>query len=390
MLPHGGISMAIVIRCKASKNSYKIQLKECPLCGTSKREHRLYKVMIRQEGKWKTKTVDNLELARSVEKKWNGDIVRGEQVISRKKAVMSLSDFWTKHYLPWAKENKKSWNADASRYKLHIKEVLGDKPLDRISTFDIERLISGMKKKTSIRGKAFAPATLKEVIALLSLLFSLARKWGKYQGNNPCEFVTKPRVNNQITEYLTNEQHTNLIEVLETYKDRMAACIVKFAMLTGIRRGELLKLQWQDISPEHKTMLLKDPKGKKDQILPISKEAYEVLIETPKDTESEYIFYGKDGKKRTDFKQSWHEIREAAGLPSTFRFHGLRHNYASTLVSSGVDLFTVQQLLTHKSNTMTQRYAHLSPNALKNAADMAGKLLSEKHEKENQNSQAAA
>jgi integrase len=381
--------MAINAFCKVCKSSYKRALKKCPKCGSSDRKDKAYRVRLIQNGKEISRVVDNFGLADDLERKLKSEIKRGEHAIARKKAVISLNDFWVKYYLPWAKENKKSCNADESRYKLHIKKALGDKALDRITTFDIEKLISGMKKEKSIRGRAYAPATLKEVIALLSLLFSLARKWGKYQGNNPCEFVTRPRVNNQVTEYLNQEQHASLIEVLETYPDRMAAYIVKFAMLTGIRRGELLKLKWQDISPEHKTMLLRDPKGKKDQILPLSKKAYEVLIETPRDIESDYIFYGKEGNQRTDFKHSWQSIRAAAKLPSTFRFHGLRHHYASTLVSAGVDLYTVQQLLTHKSNIMTQRYSHLSPNALKNAAEIAGKLLSEKHEKVKQSNKAA-
>jgi integrase len=70
-------------------------------------------------------------------------------------------------------------------------------------------------------------------------------------------------------------------------------------------------------------------------------------------------------------------IKERAGLPPEFRaMHGLRHVYASMLASSGkVDLYTLQRLLTHKSPTMTQRYAHLRDAALKDAANLAGELV---------------
>ncbi len=335
-------------------------------------------VRLRQEGKEKSRVFPTLELARDAETKWKSDILRGEEAITRKKPSLPLEEFWTKHYLPWAKSNKKSWGADRSRFKMHIKPALGNKPLDKISTFDIEKLLSGMRNKKSVRGRKFAPATLKEVIALLSLLFTLSRKWGFNKGSNPCELVHKPKVNNLQTEYLTHDQQKKLLDTLKSWPDRMAASIVLFAMLTGIRRGELFKLKWQDINIEHGIMLLRDPKGMKDVSLPLSKDALDVLKHLPREYETNYIFYGKDGKQRTDFKHAWHSIRKGAGLPSDFRFHGLRHHYASTLVSSGVDLYVVQQLLTHKSYAMTQRYSHLSPHALKQATEMAGEILSGK------------
>jgi site-specific recombinase XerD len=84
---------------------------------------------------------------------------------------------------------------------------------------------------------------------------------------------------------------------------------------------------------------------------------------------------GKDGKQRTEFKGPWQRIREAAGLPGTFRFHGLRHKFASHLVSNGVDLTIVGELLTHKNTATTQRYAHLLPAAVQEAARKSGELL---------------
>jgi site-specific recombinase XerD len=71
------------------------------------------------------------------------------------------------------------------------------------------------------------------------------------------------------------------------------------------------------------------------------------------------------------------QIKEAAGIPRDFRaLHSLRHVYASMLASSGqVDLHTLQKLLTHKSPTMTQRYAHLRDQALRQAVDLAGNII---------------
>src|SRR5208337_2444186 len=149
----------------------------------------------------------------------------------------------------------------------------------------------------------------------------------------------------------------------------------------GLRRGELFKLTWDDVDFERSMVTLRTPKGGKTTTLPLSVQAIEVLRSL--DVTSSFVFPGKKGKKpgeddkqRTDFKGPWLRIRKAAGLPDDFRFHGLRHHFASTLVSSGVDLGIVRELLTHKHVGTTERYAHFRPDAIKDAAAKAGELLS--------------
>lgn len=95
------------------------------------------------------------------------------------------------------------------------------------------------------------------------------------------------------------------------------------------------------------------------------------------DNDSEYVFPGKDGRSRMiDMNKQVNAIKAAAGLPKDFRpLHGLRHTFASVAVSNSVPLSHVQKLLTHKDPTLTQRYAHLEDEALKNAANMVGNFL---------------
>ena len=108
-------------------------------------------------------------------------------------------------------------------------------------------------------------------------------------------------------------------------------------------------------------------------MLPVSEEALDVLKSLP--LQGEFVFPGKGERMRTDFKGPWERIRKAAGLPENFRFHGLRHNFASHLVSNGVDLAVVGELLTHKDAKTTKRYAHLLPAAVQDAARKSGELL---------------
>jgi integrase len=163
----------------------------------------------------------------------------------------------------------------------------------------------------------------------------------------------------------------------------LAAGIMKMALFTGMRRGEMFRLKWSDIDYERGFIHIRDPKGGPDQKIPLNDAAREFLSGIPK-TEAEFIFPGPDGKKLTDISRRVNPIKKEAGLPEDFRpLHGLRHVYASMLASSGqVDLYTLQKLLTHKSPQMTQRYAHLRDEALKNASNLAGELINEAMAKE--------
>ena len=152
------------------------------------------------------------------------------------------------------------------------------------------------------------------------------------------------------------------------------------ALYTGMRRSEVRKLRWSDVDSDRGFLLLRDPKGGEDVKVPVNGAAAELLQAQPKDGVNPYVFPGERGKGPRGLRQiveSSGAIRDAAGLPKDFRpNHGLRHTFASHLASSGeVDLYTLQRLLTHKSPTMTQRYAHLTDAALRRGADVMGRIV---------------
>jgi integrase len=190
--------------------------------------------------------------------------------------------------------------------------------------------------------------------------------------------IEMPKVHNLKTEDLTKGQLRRFFEAIDKDEDIQAANILRMALFTGMRRGELFKLKWEDVDFERGFIQIRDPKGGPDQKIPLNNAAREVLASHPR-SDSPYIFFGRGGKQRTEMRAPVNRIRKRAKLPEGFRpFHGLRHVYASMLVSSGkVDMYTLQKLLTHKSPQMTQRYAHLRDETLKRASDLAGSLVAE-------------
>jgi integrase len=344
------------------------------VCKTAFGRDKKYRVSVSVKGKRANRIVDNLTIAREVEAALKGDLVRDEFEIAdhRVQELPTLADVWAK-YLPWATEHKKTWKDDEWNYNRHLKPRFGAKPLESISALDIERMKLELKKATNKNGKPFTPATIKHQIVLLRRLFNLAIKWRIYNGLNPVSSVELPKLDNMKTEYLSDDEIEGLRNVLDSWPCKCTASLIKFAMLTGLRRGELFRLEWTDIDFEHRLITLRAPKGGKTMTIPVSKEAAGVLSEMER--LSVYVFPNTDGTTRKSIRDPWESIKTKAKLPADFRFHGLRHSWASRMVSSGIDLVVVQTLMTHKHASTTERYAHLMPNALKRAADASAEIM---------------
>ncbi len=185
-----------------------------------------------------------------------------------------------------------------------------------------------------------------------------------------------PTVHNIKTEDLTPEQLAALLEAIDEDENIQAANFMRLVLFTGMRRGELFKLQWDHVDFDRGFINIINPKGGPSQKIPLNASARELLESHPR-SDSEYVFPGRGGGRRVDIKKQVNRIKQRAGLPKDFRaLHGLRHVYASMLASSGeVDMYTLQKLLTHKSPMTTQRYAHLREEALRKASNLAGDII---------------
>mgnify|MGYP006277655783 CR=1 FL=1 len=261
----------------------------------------------------------------------------------------------------------KSRSTDTSRYKKYLQPAFGRKQPSELAPLDVDRLRLKLLKKLS-------PQTVKHVLNLLTWIVNYGVKRGLCE---PIKFhIQKPTVNNLRTEDLTAEEVSRLLAAIEKDENKAAQGIMKMALFTGMRRGELFRLQWEDADFDRGFINIRGPKGGKDQQIPLNDSAREVLEAQPR-TDSPYVFPGENGGQRVTISKAVNRIKARAKLPRDFRpLHGLRHVYASMLASSGqVDMYTLQKLLTHKSPLMTQRYAHLRDEALKKGADLAGELI---------------
>lgn len=289
----------------------------------------------------------------------------------------TLSNLWDEYEKQ--KPDSKSIKTDKGRFEKHIKPSLGEKEPHEIIRLDVDRLRVRLLKNLK-------PQTVKHVLGLLKRIVHFGAE------RSLCRELSFPvksvRVDNRVTEDLTADQLRRLLEAIDASVDIEAANIMRMALFTGMRRGELFKLKWSDVDFDRGFITIRDPKGGVSQKIPLNDQARAVLNSHPRTAEN--VFVRGDGKPFTDIRRRVNPIKEAAGLPAKFRaLHGLRHVYASMLASSGqVDMYTLQKLLTHKSPLMTQRYAHLRDETLKKASALAGNIIQDAAKNKDQKNKA--
>jgi integrase len=285
-----------------------------------------------------------------------------------------------------AKSANRTVKDDRIRYNLHIAPSLGTKSIPELTIHDIDKLRATLEKA----GKS--PQTVKHVLTLIKRMLNFALRRGYVESIPGTLHITMPTVDNKVTENLTADQVQKLLQALDEETDQVQASLVRLALFTGMRRGALLNLKWDDLDFERGFITLRGDVAKKQktETIPMNEQARAILNGLPQ-TKSPYVFPGRyDDKPRGNISPMLKRVREKVGLPETFRpLHGLRHSFASWLASSGqVSMYELQKLLTHSSPQMTQRYAHLHDDALKKASSVAGTLFSQAGEPEGKPSKA--
>jgi integrase len=348
-----------------------------PSAANGKKEERVYYIRFRKNGRLIEEKAgrqfqDNMTPAKAANiraAKIEGRAQTREEKREEERAVTwTVGKLWEEYIA--AHPGLKSYRTDKTNYEVHLKPCFESKEPKDISPFEVDKLrVKLLKTK--------APQTVKHILALLRRLIRYGVDLGCCEG---LSFSIKtPQVDNLKTEDLSHEELARLLKTLDEEPDIQAANLVRMALFTGMRRGELFRLKWQNVDFDRGFIRIVAPKGGKSQSIPLNEPARKILKGHPIKKDSPFVFPGRGGKQRMDIKRPLDRIKKNAGLPEGFRpLHGLRHTYASILASSGkVDMYTLQKLLTHKSPQMTQRYAHLRDEALREASELAGTLVND-------------
>jgi integrase len=317
-----------------------------------------------RNGKWMRKAIGtSKKLAMLAEKKIRLDIAKGEYlgIVESKKL---LFEELCEEYLQFSRANKtaQSYRRDQTGIK-NLLSVFRGKLIMKISAYNLEHYMNTRRDKVT-------PATVNRELSCIKHMLSKAVQWG-YLVTNPLRTVNKYKEPPGRVRYLSDDEIRRL---LPHCADHIRPIIV-MALHTGMRKGEILNLKWADIDMRNRTITIRKTKNNELRILPINEVLYRTLEVMGQQLDNQYVFSNTDGKPYRDIKVGFRAALRRTGIRD-FRFHDLRHTFASHLVMAGVDIRTVQVLLGHKDIRITMRYSHLSDQNLRKAVD---KLVSSEY-----------
>lgn len=281
-------------------------------------------------------------------------IAKGEflgVIIDRKMTIDALSN----EYLKFSQANKrpKVYQRDRTLIKHLLKQFSGHE-IKTISAHDLEEY-------KSIRITAVSPATVNREVTCIKHMFNKAVEW-QYLKHNPLLSVKRFKEPPGRLRYLV----TTEIDLLLNECAKHLRPIVIMALNTGMRKGEILDLKWADLNMDNRVITIKRTKNNEIRTIPMNNLLYSTLNHLCNGCTNGQPVFTYDGKPLQDIRRSFETACRNAGIED-FRFHDLRHTFASRLVMVGVNIRTVQELMGHKDIRMTMRYSHLSDSHLKNA-----------------------
>lgn len=340
-----------------------------------------------------------LDEAREKAREYLASAVLGEDPMEERKAAKAFTfeAFINERYSPWISSHQKHPGETLRRLKLFY-PILGNKKLPEIDAWAIERF-------RSQRLKEVKAITVNHDIDVLRAALNRAIDWNLLDAH-PMRTVKRSKVDSDApVRYLSEDEDKRLREALDarearrrqdrerfnqwrrargykefpqfsddTFTDHLKPMVL-LDINTGLRRGELFNLQWPDINWVNRmlTVVGATAKSGKTRHIPLNDEAFTVLHKwhEQRNSKSELVFPSHDGGRMDNISTSWERLMKNAKIEN-FRFHDLRHDFASKLVMAGVDLNTVRELLGHSDIKMTLRYAHLAPTKLAAAVAKLG------------------
>ena len=323
----------------------------------------------------------SLERAKRIEGKFSNAEKRGQERASKdsQNNSLNLKNIWAS-YLGSKGEELRGVVTDKNRFENHIEPVLGNMTPWELSPMAVEQLHQKMFKTHS-------KGTVRNVLELLRRIINHGAKLGMYPKPDWTIEVPKIDPDSERIEVLTPEQFQKLNEVWDNYHNRQVANLHKLIGWTGMRPSESMRLKWDDVDFRHSLMTKRNIKSNKTLQLRINGTALSVLLAQRELLDrsaklmyqSPFVFPKANGEmlQWASYKRHFRAIREAAGIPETYRpNYCLRDTIASMMLSDGATLDEVGYQLGHEPGSpMTRRYAQFIPDAQKRIAERSQSVL---------------
>ncbi|OGW81626.1 MAG: hypothetical protein A3G33_08205 [Omnitrophica bacterium RIFCSPLOWO2_12_FULL_44_17] len=270
-----------------------------------------------------------------------------DKKVASKITFKELANFYMEEY---SKKYKASWEShDQCRLNV-LSPVFGNRRVEAIMSSDVDRYLLGRLHKDKVSAR-----TVNMELGVMKAMIN----WGIEKGlvkENPIQGVKRIKKNidgtpadRERVRFLTKDEYARLLE----HCGGNLRKIIILAVNTGLRKSEIRRLSLNDIDFSTATLTLLRQKNGEISRVPLNQTAIQILLETKRGSTTDEPF-------NYNFRKAFETVVGKAKIKD-FRFHDLRHTFASWLVMEGVDIFTVKELMRHKSIELTMRYSHLSP-----------------------------
>lgn len=310
--------------------------------------------------------------------------------------IPTLKDFLADHFEAWAESHQKDGHNSVRAIRKSFADLLSLR-LDEIDQRSVEQL------RTSWLQSGNKPATANRHITRLQGVLSRAVEWGILT-DHPLAKLRRLKVDMRgRVRFLSDKEKTSLYDAMDQREKRIRderdsanlwrkernkeelpnlhevefadhlKPLVILSINTGMRQGEVFNLKWCDINFSRKVVTVEGKTSKSGQTrhIPLNIKTFDTVRQwkVQSGASSEYVFPGKYGGRLDNIQSSWERLLELADIKD-FRWHDLRHTFASSLVMKGVPLNVVRELLGHSDIMMTLRYAHLAPDTKATAVEL--------------------
>lgn len=287
-----------------------------------------------------------------------------QHLLKERPKTRSLSSF-SRDFLTFARTNYARSTVDIFSICLnHLFQVAGDCNLSALTPEHLDQY------KTQ-RLQAVSPVSVNVELRALRSIMSTAVRWNLIK-ENPFSKVRLVRIPDVVPSFLTK---ADLQKLLSVVREGWLRDVILLAVLTGMRRGEILRLQWNQVDFDRRLIHIASTpdftvKCGKSRTIPLSDVALELLRRRFGQSCSHHVFHSNDARIADGYlSHRFKEYVRLAGLDESVHFHSLRHTFATWLVQSGVSIYEVQKLMGHSSVSVTQVYAHLAASELYQAVN---------------------
>ena len=283
----------------------------------------------------------------------------GKYISPMGRKVHTVDEMIDRYLKRKSQENDKQYKTKIGHLRWW-KQELGAYALNRLSPSILVECREKLLQER-IQNKSRTVATVNRYLTTFSTVLNIACREWEWLDDSPMRKVKKYKEPRGRVRFLDSDEKERLLEVCRLSKNPQLFLIVILAISTGMRQGEILNLTWTDVDLEMGKAILHKTKNGDRRVVPIVSVALEFLRKhkQTQTVDTLFVFPNEQGTEPIKIRSSWERARKEAGVED-FRFHDLRHTFASYLAMNGASLPELADSMGHKTLVMVKRYAHLS------------------------------